>query len=57
MEYIWMIGQVFTTILELGMFLVLIGVLIELISPGEVEIAARIFDAIIGDVYDDEEEL
>ena len=56
MDTIWMICQIFTTLFEVGALVVLLGVLIEWMSPGEVKAATKIFD-VIARIEVDEEEL
>lgn len=58
MDYVWIICQVFVTLVEIGMILIGLGVLIEAMSPGEVKAATKIFDTIARiEIDEDEEEL
>ena len=56
MDTIWMIGQIFTTLFEIFGLVILLGVMIEAVSPGEVKVASKIFD-VIARIEVDEEEL
>ena len=57
MDFVWIVGQIFVTLVELSVILIGLGILIEIAEPGKYEIASKVFDTFTGITYEDEEEL